>query len=74
MLSLSTFSFCDFLVQNVMKWSLSDRPFNLQRGGGMVSCFVQNFFFGQHESSNIDFFCRAESEILFVDINIRLYD
>ena len=24
----------------------------------MVFCFVQNFFFGQHESWNIYFFCR----------------
>ena len=31
----------------------------------MVFCFVQNFFFGQHESSNIFF---------FPDYNIRLYD
>ena len=31
---------------------LRDRPFNLKGGGGgvMVFCFVQNFFFGQHES------------------------
>ena len=30
---------------------LRDRPFNLKRGGGgMVFCFVQNLFFGQHES------------------------
>ena len=27
-----------------------DRPFNLQRGGVMVICVVQNFFYGQHES------------------------
>jgi hypothetical protein len=31
----------------------------------MVFCFVQNFFFGQNESSNIYFFCRAKREIFF---------
>ena len=31
----------------------------------MVFCFVQNFFFGQHESSNINFFCCAKREIFF---------
>ena len=36
---------------------LRDRPFKLKGGGGgaggggvMVFCFVQNIFFGQHES------------------------
>jgi hypothetical protein len=34
---------------------IRDRPFNLKGGGGggggvMVFWFVQNFFFGQHES------------------------
>ena len=28
---------------------VGDRPFNLQGGGGMVCCFVQNKFFGHHE-------------------------
>jgi hypothetical protein len=31
----------------------------------MVFCFVQKFFFGQHESWNINF---------FPEFNIRLYD
>ena len=31
----------------------------------MVFCFVQNFFFGQHESYNIYFFCRAKREFFF---------
>ena len=32
------------------KWlSVRERPFNL-KGGIMVFCFVQNFFFGQHKS------------------------
>ena len=30
----------------------------------MVFCFVQNFFFEQHESKNF-FFCRAKREIFF---------
>jgi hypothetical protein len=37
--------------------SIRDRPFNLKGGGGggggggvMVFCFVQDFFFRQHES------------------------
>jgi hypothetical protein len=29
---------------------IRDRPFNLKGGGIMVFCFVQNLFFGQHES------------------------
>ena len=33
----------------------------------MVFCFVQKKNFGQHESSNIYFFCRGK-------FNIRLYD
>ena len=51
---------------------IRDRPFNLKVGGGgvMVFCFVQNFFFGQHKSQNIYFFCRA----FFPHYNIRLYD
>ena len=40
----------------------------------LVICFVQNFFFGQHESWNIYFFCRAKRVILFPAFNIRLYD
>jgi hypothetical protein len=39
----------------------------------MVFCFVQKFFFGQHESSNIYFFV-AQSVIFFPKINMRLYD
>ena len=42
-----------------------DRPFNLKGGGVMVFCFVQNFFFGQHERSNIYLFCRAKREFFF---------
>ena len=40
----------------------------------MILCFVQNFFFGQHESQNIYFFCRAKHEFFFPEFNIRLYD
>ena len=31
----------------------------------MVFCFVQKCFFGQHESLNINFFCRAKREFFF---------
>jgi hypothetical protein len=49
---------CNKLQQDLdaaAKWEsdwLRDRPFNLQGegGGGMFFCFVQKFFFGQHES------------------------
>ena len=34
----------------------------------MVSCFIQNFFFGQNKSSNI------YSLYIFPEFNIRLYD
>ena len=30
------------------------------RGGVMVFCFVQNFFFGQHKSQNIFFFAKRK--------------
>ena len=38
--------------------------------GIMVFCFVQNFFFGQHKSYNINFFCRAKREIFFYNITL----
>ena len=40
----------------------------------MVYCSVQNLFFGQHESWNINFFCRAKREFFFPESNIRFYD
>ena len=40
----------------------------------MVFCFVQKFFFGQHESSNINLFCRAKRDFFSPEFNIRLYD
>ena len=49
-----------------------ERPFNL-KGGVMVFCFVQNFFFGQHKSQNIYFLSR-KARIFFPEFNIRLYD
>ena len=36
----------------------------------MVFCFVQNFFFGQHKSQNINFFCRAKREIFFQNLTL----
>ena len=51
--SFSAPCYIEHLLLNSM---LSDRPFNLKgEGGVMVSCFVQNFFFGQHKSQNIFF-------------------
>ena len=49
-----------------------ERPFNL-KGEVMFFCFVQNFFFGQHESRNI-FFLSRKTRIFFPEFNIRLYD
>ena len=39
----------------------------------MVFCFVQNFFFGQHESQNI-FFLSRKAQFFPPEFNIRLYD
>ena len=39
----------------------------------MVFCFVQNFFFGQHQSWNI-FILSRKVRIFFPEFNIRLYD
>ena len=36
----------------------------------MVFCFVQNFFFGQHKSWNIDFFCPAKCDIFFQNLTL----
>ena len=40
----------------------------------MDFCFVQNFFFGQYESQNIYFSCRAKHGIFFPEVNRRLSD
>ena len=36
----------------------------------MVFCFVQNFFFGQHESYNIYFSCRAKRNFFFQNLTL----
>ena len=36
----------------------------------MVFCFVQKIFFGQHESSNIYYFCRAKRKIFFKNFTL----
>jgi hypothetical protein len=36
----------------------------------MVFCFNQNFVFGQHNSWNIYFFCRAKRKILFQNLKL----
>ena len=51
---------------------IRDRPFNLKGGGGMVFCFVQKFFFGQHKLEY--FFLSREARNFFPEFNIRLYD
>ena len=38
----------------------------------MVFCFVQNYFFGQHESQN--YFLSRKARIFFPEFNIRLYN
>ena len=48
---------------------LGDRPFNLQ-GEAMVFFSFKIFFFGQHESSNIYFFCRAKREFFFRNLTL----
>ena len=39
----------------------------------MVSCFVQNFFFGQHELEYL-FFLSRKARIFFPEFHIMLYD
>jgi hypothetical protein len=51
-------------------YEIRDRPFNLKGGGGMVFCFVQKFYFGQHKSYNIYCFCRAKREIFFQNVTL----
>ena len=36
----------------------------------MVFCFVHKFFFGQHESKNFYFFCRANREFFFQNVTL----
>jgi hypothetical protein len=36
----------------------------------MIFCFVQNFFFWQHKSSNINFFCRAKPQFFFENLTL----
>ena len=64
----------------VLKWwpcrstrASRDRPFNLQGEGVMVFCFVQNFFFGQHELEYLFILSRKARNFL-PEFNIRLHD
>ena len=50
--------------------SLRDRPFTLKGGGVMVFCFVRNFFFGQHKSQNIYFFCPGKRNFFFQNLTL----
>jgi hypothetical protein len=40
----------------------------------VVFCFIQKIFPGQHESYNINFFCRTKRNFFSPKFNIRLYD
>ena len=51
---------------------LRDRPFNLKGGYGFL--FRSEFFFGQHKSWNIYFFCRAKRDLFLTEFIIGLYD
>ena len=56
-------------------WSsfcLRDRPFNL-KGGLMVFCFVQNYFFRTTQELEF-FFLSRKVRNFFQEFNIRLYD
>ena len=53
--------------------NIRDRPFNLQRGG-MVFCFVQNFFLDNTRVRIFIFFCRVKHKFFFPEFNIRFFD
>ena len=58
-----------FIMFNLIR----GRLFNLQ-GGVMVFCFVQKFFFGQHESLNIFFFLpEFNIKVIWQILWIRLF-
>ena len=61
-------------MQNLLNNCIRDRPFNLKGRGVMVFCFVQNFYFGQHESQNIYLFLSRKARIIFPEFHVRLYD
>jgi hypothetical protein len=64
-----------FFVQKEIKSQglVRDRPFNL-KGGVMVFCFVQHFFFRTTQELEYLFFLLNKSQIFFPEFNIRLYD
>ena len=53
---------------------IRDRPFNLQGGGVMVFCFIQNFFFRTTQELEYYFFLSCKARNFFPEFNIRLYD
>ena len=55
------------------KTSVRDRPFNLKGGGGMVFCFVQNFFSNNIRVRIFIFFVRKARNFC-PEFNIRIYD
>ena len=60
--------FVDILLPE-FNGDIRDGPFIL-KGGVMVFCFVQNFFFGQHELEY--FFLSRHARNVFPEFNIRL--
>ena len=65
------------ITNSVFPDQLRNRPFNLQ-GGVMFFCFVQKFFFGQHESffQNLTFGYMAKTlnqTIFFSSTKIRIF-
>ena len=49
---------------------IRDRPFNLQREGGLWVFFSFRIFFGPHKSQNIYFFCRAKRDFFFQNLTL----
>jgi hypothetical protein len=62
----------DFFSENCKFWQLRDRPFNL-KGGGYGFLFRSEIFFRTTHELEYFFLCRAKTEFLFPEINIRLY-
>ena len=56
------------ITEILLKVVFRDRPFNLR--GAMVFFFVQNIFFGQHESQNIYFFVAQSAKLFFQNLTL----
>ena len=58
------------LVYRLEMFLLRDRLFNLKGGGVMVFCFVQNFFFGEHELEYLYFSVAQSAKFLFQNLTL----